>query len=340
MSMNNKKGFTLIELLVVISIISLLASIIFYSTSEAKLRGEDSKKIAQVVEAKNAIEIYRSNNNNQYPQSISATTKGLYREGSTEYNEAMGELVTNNALSAIPSSGNGSDYYYEERDDGTGQFIAVLNSSKFQDEENGCVTSLLDGECSYDLENITVEICNKSNECNGYDLSSGDTVMVPGTSGGGSQTASLCGASNNSPHDDYSYSTSCAEGASYASGSLLKKYNGTQQWAEWICRDDSDSSNIENCGTSPESTTPPACGPAEENGHASTVHQWNSANSFNPGIENEYCSTGVHYRPFPYISGIYSNGSMTNIYLWQCYTGASPDIPNGGSYVDCQYIDD
>jgi len=59
---NRAKGFTLIELLVVVSIISLLASIILASLRTARQKATDSTFTSLVVQIRNAMELYRSDN--------------------------------------------------------------------------------------------------------------------------------------------------------------------------------------------------------------------------------------------------------------------------------------
>lgn len=66
------KGFTLIELLVVISIIGLLSSIVLGALSEARDKGEDSKKLQMVSEWKKALELYYDANG-QYPATSTLT---------------------------------------------------------------------------------------------------------------------------------------------------------------------------------------------------------------------------------------------------------------------------
>jgi len=51
------KGFTLVELLVVIAIIGLLASIILVSTSGARAKARDAKRLAQLSEVSTAMEM-------------------------------------------------------------------------------------------------------------------------------------------------------------------------------------------------------------------------------------------------------------------------------------------
>lgn len=68
-----RAGFTLIELLVVISIISLLSSIVMASLSVARTRAQDSKRISGLIQVRNAIELYASENHNPLYVSTNST---------------------------------------------------------------------------------------------------------------------------------------------------------------------------------------------------------------------------------------------------------------------------
>lgn len=57
-----KRAFTLIELLVVIAIISLLSSIVIGSLNQARAKSRDSKRVQDLVQLRNALELYKSAN--------------------------------------------------------------------------------------------------------------------------------------------------------------------------------------------------------------------------------------------------------------------------------------
>ncbi len=62
------RGFTLVEILVVVSIIALLASILFASFAQARARARDSKRIQDLLEVQKALELYFSKHG-EYPAS-------------------------------------------------------------------------------------------------------------------------------------------------------------------------------------------------------------------------------------------------------------------------------
>ncbi len=58
--MNSKKGFTLIEILIVIAIMGFLSSIVLVGMSGFRAKGRDAKRIAEMREVQNALELYFS----------------------------------------------------------------------------------------------------------------------------------------------------------------------------------------------------------------------------------------------------------------------------------------
>jgi type II secretion system protein G len=76
------RGFTLIELLVVIAIIGLLASIILASLNSARQRGRDARRIADIREIQNALELY-DEACRSYPNSLSTSANNNCPAGVT-----------------------------------------------------------------------------------------------------------------------------------------------------------------------------------------------------------------------------------------------------------------
>lgn len=66
---NFKSGFTLIELLVVIAIIGLLSSVVLASLQQARREARDTKRLAEIVQIRNALLAYSFNNGGNFPSS-------------------------------------------------------------------------------------------------------------------------------------------------------------------------------------------------------------------------------------------------------------------------------
>ena len=72
------KGFTLIELLVVIAIIGILSSVVLASLNTARLKARDAKRILDVKQLQNALQLYSEDNNGGYPSALSVLTTDKY----------------------------------------------------------------------------------------------------------------------------------------------------------------------------------------------------------------------------------------------------------------------
>lgn len=73
MSRRSQKGFTLIELLMVIAIIGFLSSVVLIAIDSARIKARDARRISDIKQIQNALELYALNNNGNYP-SVGGTT--------------------------------------------------------------------------------------------------------------------------------------------------------------------------------------------------------------------------------------------------------------------------
>lgn len=85
--MHSKKnfGFTLIELLVVISIIGLLSTLAMVVLNDARIKARDVKRKHDLRQIAKAIELYRNNNNGDYPLSPNDTNIENYILSSSNF---------------------------------------------------------------------------------------------------------------------------------------------------------------------------------------------------------------------------------------------------------------
>ncbi len=78
MNFRKSKGFTLIELLVVVSIISLLSSIVLASLRDARAKARDARRVEDLRQISNALQLYLSDNGNVAPTAGVGTAAGFH----------------------------------------------------------------------------------------------------------------------------------------------------------------------------------------------------------------------------------------------------------------------
>jgi prepilin-type N-terminal cleavage/methylation domain-containing protein len=127
--LNHKKGFTLIELLLVVAIVTLLSSVFFYNSSEARKKAEDVHMAEESRQVSTAIQIYADDNNGIVPHNNTATAGRAYNETEPEYSEMLELLVTGGYISEIPTSPSRDSYYYGFSTDKKRGYI-IYNSNK------------------------------------------------------------------------------------------------------------------------------------------------------------------------------------------------------------------
>ena len=76
-----ESGFTLIELLVVVAIIGLLSSVVLTGLNSAKQKAEYQEFGSNLVQLRNALQLYATDNGGAYPGPLSSGSYGLLTNG-------------------------------------------------------------------------------------------------------------------------------------------------------------------------------------------------------------------------------------------------------------------
>ena len=110
MKAQTTRGFTLIELLVVIAIIGLLASIVLASLNSARKKSRDARRLADLKQLQNALELYANDNSGNYPSSGTTVPAAGETAGT-----ALAALVTGQFIAAIPGDPLAGSNVYKYR---------------------------------------------------------------------------------------------------------------------------------------------------------------------------------------------------------------------------------
>jgi len=151
------KGFTLVELMVTVTIIGILTTLGVVTYSRAQARARDGRRTADMVTIQNALEMYASENNGDYPAHSS------WARSTDGDNWIPGLRPT--YIKTIPIETHG-DYYLYATTSGAGWWsgelgiglygnLSALKSYLVEDPEFGLIgygCSFLESEDSYTIE--------------------------------------------------------------------------------------------------------------------------------------------------------------------------------------------
>jgi prepilin-type N-terminal cleavage/methylation domain-containing protein len=143
---NTSRGFTLIELLVVISIIGILAAVVFVGARPAGEQARDTQRQADLREMKTALELYKSRHG-RYPEGCNAAESWSGQIGTAFECSVAGEpyILGNSAqgrpfaqfMTNLPTdpllNGNDSGYVYTTNADGSVYKLMAKNTVEADD---------------------------------------------------------------------------------------------------------------------------------------------------------------------------------------------------------------
>lgn len=133
------KGFTLIEMLIVVAIIGILSSLILVGLASFRSRGRDARRVADVKQVQNALEVYYTKNL-KYPAVTGGSAEDRWEELTTT---VTGGGIGISQLPIDPLSPS-QDYDYKECNNQQGYIIAVI----LEDTTNTVLANDIDGTSS------------------------------------------------------------------------------------------------------------------------------------------------------------------------------------------------
>ena len=139
---NKNKGFTLIEMLVVIAVIGLLAALILVGLSSFRVRGRDTRRVADVKEVQNGLELYYTKNGH-YPIVSEAFPKDRWSDLTsklTDPNEGLGINQIPQDPNYNSNDPNSPSYDYVSDADGQHYVIAV----RLEDQKSALLNDDID----------------------------------------------------------------------------------------------------------------------------------------------------------------------------------------------------
>ncbi len=111
-----RKGFSFIEIMIVVTIIALLATLIVSSIQSARISGRDTRRVSDITEIRNALNLYYSRYNN-YPTTV-AVTPGLPFQVSAASQTIYLEQVPMNPTPRNDVSCGDKEYEYYQTSNG------------------------------------------------------------------------------------------------------------------------------------------------------------------------------------------------------------------------------
>ena len=105
----NRKGFTLIELLVVIAIIGVLGSIVFAPFNEARKKGRDGKRVAELKTLQSTLTLFADDHDGCFPKSNSliSAPNSIEKNNNKYVSQTFAAKIKSlNSAAALTDAGN------------------------------------------------------------------------------------------------------------------------------------------------------------------------------------------------------------------------------------------
>ena len=148
-SVKAQGAFTLIELLVVVSIIGLIASIILAGLTSAELDARDKRRIADVRQLENALQLYYTRYNT-YPTEVSGANGDV--SANAVFKAAMAPYLSGTPVDPAGPGNATFYYYYDGKHNCGGKDYAVIFARQMEKASNANYNTFLNTTCTGTLD--------------------------------------------------------------------------------------------------------------------------------------------------------------------------------------------
>lgn len=144
----NPRGFTMLEIVIVIALLGILMSVGVSSYTGSLRRGRDARRKTDLETLRQALEIYKSDNNS-YPDVSTGNANNL--DGATGPLVSPTQYISENNFPKDPQQSTGQYYYYRRNSTSTYDVCASLEVA--ETSPNTACTSVSCGTtaCNYGL---------------------------------------------------------------------------------------------------------------------------------------------------------------------------------------------
>ena len=135
---HDRKGFTLIEMLIVIAVIAILSSAVLVGLGPVQRGARDSRRIADLRQVQNGLELYFSKCG-YYPRSSAAATCAGFGSAAADWAALTAAITGSNiGVNKIPNDpSSGKTYFYGANAVGSSYVIVAT----LEDANNSALTS-------------------------------------------------------------------------------------------------------------------------------------------------------------------------------------------------------
>lgn len=130
-------AFTLVELLVVVAIIGILASVVMVAINNGRAKARDAKRISDIRQLVNAVELYYSANNS-YPMNSGWCTQISHPSYTTSFYNTISQYLVGGLPKDPLYANTEKDYFYRRVGNEYYLYAEMETLDKIDDGFSGC----------------------------------------------------------------------------------------------------------------------------------------------------------------------------------------------------------